>query len=117
MIRRNCLSLQFGLSLLVLSFHGFHRREIADGGRPYEVLNTGIGNTNTAVQSAYFLNEGHRFKPDVVVLNYFIDDAQPTPARKENFLVENFYAAVFLAGRPDVFMRTCFGRGGWRSFW
>jgi sugar phosphate isomerase/epimerase len=51
------------------------------------------------------------------VLNYFINDAEPTPARKENFFVENFYSAVFLAGRLDVFMRTYFGRGDWRSYY
>lgn len=87
------------------------------GGRLYEVLNTGIGNTNTAMQSAYFLNEGYRFKPDIVVLNYFINDAEPTPARKENVFVEHFYSAVFLAGRLDVFMRTYFGRGDWRRYY
>ncbi|MCA9472532.1 MAG: GDSL-type esterase/lipase family protein [Nitrospirales bacterium] len=85
--------------------------------RRYEVLNTGIGNSNTAMQTAYFLNEGFRFQPDIVVLNYFINDAEPTPSRSQSFLVEHSYAMVFLAGRFDVLMRSYFGRGDWLSYY
>ncbi|GJL61405.1 MAG: hypothetical protein NPIRA04_00590 [Nitrospirales bacterium] len=85
--------------------------------KQYEVLNTGIGNTNTAMQTAYFLNEGFRYNPDIVVLNYFINDAEPTPSRTQNVLVEHSYAAVFLAGRLDVFMRSYFDRGDWLSYY
>jgi len=82
-----------------------------------EVLNTGIGNTNTAMQTAYFLHEGFRYRPDIVVLNYFINDAEPTPSRSQNVIVEHSYAAVFLAGRLDVFMRSYFDRGDWLSYY
>ena len=90
-----------------------------ENGHPqqYEVLNTGIGNTNTAMQAAYFTHEGFRYKPDIVVLNYFINDAEPTPSRTKSFLVEHSYAAVFLAGRLDLFMRSYFGRGDWLSYY
>ncbi|MGB0911296.1 MAG: SGNH/GDSL hydrolase family protein [Nitrospirales bacterium] len=88
-----------------------------EGQRQYEVLNTGIGNTNTAMQTAYFLHEGFRYQPDVVVLNYFINDAEPTPSRRQSFLVEHSYAAVFLAGRVDVFMRSYFERGDWQAYY
>ncbi|WP_447971246.1 SGNH/GDSL hydrolase family protein [Nitrospira sp. M1] len=83
----------------------------------FEVLNTGIGNTNTAMQTAYFLHEGFRYDPDIVVLNYFINDAEPTPSRTQNVFVEHSYAAVFFAGRLDVFMRSYFGRGDWLSYY
>ncbi|GJL51869.1 SGNH/GDSL hydrolase family protein [Candidatus Nitrospira salsa] len=83
----------------------------------YEVLNTGIGNTNTAMQTAYFLHEGFRYRPDIVVLNYFINDAEPTPSRTQNVFVEHSYAAVFLAGRLDVFMRSYFDRGDWLNYY
>ena len=83
----------------------------------YQVLNTGIGNSNTAMQTAYFVNEGHRYQPDIVVLNYFINDAEPTPSRSQSFFVEHSYAAVFLAGRFDVLMRSYFGRGDWLSYY
>jgi hypothetical protein len=48
------------------------RLNAGDGPARFEVINTGVGNTNTAMQVAYFLNKGARFQPDVVVLNYFI---------------------------------------------
>ena len=89
----------------------------SENSRHYEVLNTGIGNTNTAMQTAYFLNEGFRYQPDIVVLNYFINDAEPTPSRKQSFFVEHFYAAVFLAGRLDVLMRSYFERGDWKTYY
>ncbi len=48
-----------------------------------EVINTGVGNYNTAMEVAYFLERGVAFKPDVVVLNYFINDAEPTPVYRD----------------------------------
>ncbi len=83
----------------------------------YEVLNTGIGNLNAAMQVAYFLHEGYRYQPDVVVLNYFINDAEPTPVRTENFIVEHSYAAVFLAGRFDILKRTYLGQSDWQTYY
>jgi len=84
---------------------------------PVEVLNTGIGNTNTAMQVARFLGRGVRYKPDIVVLNYFINDAEPTPARKTHWLFEWSYAAVFFAGRLDIVMRSFFGRESWLDYY
>lgn len=89
----------------------------ARGDKKYEVLNTGIGNTNTAMQTAFFLNRGYRYKPDIVVLNYFINDAEPTPVRKESFFIENFYAAVFFTGRYDILTRQFFGKTDWRTYY
>lgn len=86
-------------------------------GRKYEVLNTGIGNTNTAMQTAVFLNKHYRYKPDIVVLNYFINDAESTPVRRESFFLENFYAAVFVGGRYDLLTRQFFGNTDWRTYY
>jgi len=88
-----------------------------EGEKKYEVLNTGIGNTNTAMQTAFFLNRGYKYKPDIVVLNYFINDAELTPKRKESFFIENFYAAVFFSGRFDLLMRKFFGKTDWRAYY
>lgn len=112
-------SLTFGWGANLQDVTSFRLEEIlnARGDRTYEVLNTGIGNTNTAMQSAYFVNEGYRYKPDIVVLNYFINDAESTPGRKESFLVDNFYAAVFLAGRLDTLFRSQFNRGDYLDYY
>lgn len=47
---------------------------------PTEVLNFGHGNYNTVQEVNLFLDKGLKYKPDAVVLFYFINDAEPTPA-------------------------------------
>jgi hypothetical protein len=90
----------------------------ADGGaRRYEVINSGIGNTNTAMQVAYFEHKLVQFDPDLVLLNYFINDAEPTPRRTSSLLIERSYAAVYLAGRIDLLQRTYLGRSDWREYY
>lgn len=94
-------------------------RRLNPAGAPpqFEVINTGVGNTNTAMQVAYFVNKGYRFKPDVVLLNYFINDAEETPRKKENWLKDWSYAAVFIAGRLDILQRTYFGKADWQQYY
>jgi lysophospholipase L1-like esterase len=86
-------------------------------GRTYEIINSGVGNYNTRMEVAYFLDRGHLLKPDVVVLNYFINDAEPTPRRKSNPLDEISYAAVLLSGALDTVARTYFGRADWKAYY
>ena len=83
----------------------------------YQVINTGVGNYNTAMEVSYFLGEGHRYDPDIVVLNYFINDAEPTPIRKQNMLFEHSYAAVVAAGAFDTIERLYGGRPDWKSYY
>jgi len=94
-------------------------RRLNPGDRParFEVINTGVGNTNTAMQVAYFTNKGFRFQPDVVVLNYFINDAEQTPTKRGNWLTDHSYAAVFLGGRFDILQRIYFGKADWREYY
>src|SRR5262249_43999443 len=47
---------------------------------PTEILNFGTGNYNTVQEVNLFLKKGLKYKPDSVVLFYFINDAEPTPA-------------------------------------
>ena len=87
------------------------------GPSQFEVINSGVGNTNTAMQVAYFIHKGYRFQPDVVVLNYFINDAEETPKKQDNWLTRWSYAAVFLAGRFDILQRTYFGKADWQEYY
>ncbi|MCA6111268.1 SGNH/GDSL hydrolase family protein [Bradyrhizobium cenepequi] len=83
----------------------------------FEVINTGIGNANTAMEATYFMKKAYVYKPEIVVLNYFVNDAEPTPRRTKNFFLEHFYSAVFIAGRFDVLMRTFFGKADWQQYY
>ena len=59
------------------------RELTAQGAGPIEVINSGVGNYNTAMEAGYFFDHGKAYDPDIVVLNYFINDAEPTPIYKE----------------------------------
>lgn len=46
---------------------------------PVEILNFGTGNYNTDQEVNLFLEKGLKYQPDMVVLFYYINDAEPTP--------------------------------------
>ncbi|MGE0151104.1 MAG: SGNH/GDSL hydrolase family protein [Reyranellaceae bacterium] len=83
----------------------------------YEVINTGVGNYNTVQEVTYFLNRGLQLDPDIVVLNYFINDAEPTPLRKQSALAERSYAAVAGLSAFDTLSRAYFGKADWREYY
>jgi lysophospholipase L1-like esterase len=47
--------------------------------KPTEIINFGTGNYNTEQEANLFLEKGLKYKPDAVVVFYFINDAEPTP--------------------------------------
>ena len=84
---------------------------------PVEVINTGVGNYNTVMEVKEFIERGSKLKPDIVVLNYFINDAEPTPRRRDLSLLEYFHSATFVMGRVDRLQRLYFGKGDWRNYY
>ncbi|MCA1405022.1 SGNH/GDSL hydrolase family protein [Ensifer sp. IC3342] len=83
----------------------------------YEVINAGVGNYNTRMEVAYFLAEGYKLDPDVVVLNYFINDAEPTPHRKQSWLSEHSRAYVVFSSAIDKLSRLLLGRSDWKTYY
>jgi len=49
-----------------------------DGDR-YELINLGVGNYNTTMEGDLFEWKGLAFHPDIAVLLYFVNDAEPVP--------------------------------------
>lgn len=88
-------------------------------GRDVEVINAGVGNYNTEMEVAYFLERGASFKPHHVVLNYFINDAEPTPRDKSNFLARHSPAFVYFASRVDMALRlvNTEDKKDWKSYY
>ena len=71
-----------------------------------EVINTGIGNYNTIMEVNFFLNEGYKYRPDIVVLNYIPNDAEPVPSSARiNPAMRFCHSCVFLWGRFDTLLR------------
>ncbi len=66
-------------------------------GNEYSVLNAGIGNYNTHRSVQNYLNTVQaKIRPDIVILHYFVNDAELLPPSKTNFLYRNSQLAVLL---------------------
>jgi len=90
----------------------------ATRGKPMEVINAGVGNYNTIMEVEYFLQGGYKFQPDVVVLNYFINDAEPVPPHPTvNFLRGHCESCIFLNSSLDAVMRWCSLRPDWSRYY
>jgi hypothetical protein len=87
--------------------------------RDIDVINTGVGNYNTTMEVEFFFTRGYRYKPDIVVLNYFINDAEPIPPYNYSWIGRVSAAWVFYGSRLDVVEREL--RLGqqtdWRTFY
>jgi lysophospholipase L1-like esterase len=93
-------------------------RLYAAAGIEAEVINLGVGNYNTVQEVQAFLTKGHQYKPDVVVLNYFVNDAEAlTATRPPSALMRICQACVFVIGRSDALMRQFFGRMDWAQYY
>jgi lysophospholipase L1-like esterase len=92
---------------------------LRQAGYDAEVVNAGVGNYNTEMEVAWFLERGAQFKPHYVVLNYFINDAEPTPRYQSSVLAQHSRAYVYFASRIDAALRH-FGVGertDWQSYY
>lgn len=66
-------------------------------GARYEVLNGGVGNYNASRSVALFRKKWRDLvKPDVVILHYFVNDAEYLPPSKDNFIIRNSQLGVIL---------------------
>lgn len=83
----------------------------------YEVINTGVGNYNTVMEVEWFFDHGRQLKPEIVVLNYFINDAEPVPVRKDAGWAERSYAAVMFYSAVDKADRQYFGKSDWKEYY
>jgi hypothetical protein len=83
-----------------------------------EVINTGVGNYNTIMEVSYFLNEGYKYRPDIVVLNYIPNDAEPTPPHAPpNLALRACYSCVFLLASIDTLLRELSLRPDWEAYY
>ena len=86
-------------------------------GRRVEVLNAGVGNYNTSMQVESYLSERRQLNPDLVILNFFVNDAEPTPVPRGNFLTRSSMAAVYFNNRVDSVARWTNGAPGWEKYY
>jgi lysophospholipase L1-like esterase len=83
-----------------------------------EVINAGVGNWNTVQEVEFFMKDAARYNPDIIVLNYSVNDAEPVPQDREpSFLMRHCYSCVFLLGRYDALRRRFFGGRDWVAYY
>jgi hypothetical protein len=85
--------------------------------RKYEVWNTGVGNSNTAMEVTWFREEGWKFQPDCVLVGWFINDAEPTPVPSGNWFAYHSYAYVFFDSAFDKLLRRSKAKGNYRDYY
>jgi lysophospholipase L1-like esterase len=88
-----------------------------DEGRPYEVINAGVGNYDTVQEVTYYRERGRAFHPDLVILEYFINDAEPVPREQQGFLRDKSYFVAFVVSRADGILRVAGRRPDWREYY
>jgi lysophospholipase L1-like esterase len=86
--------------------------------QPVEVMNTGVGNYNTVMAIQAFLSKDARFKPDMVVLNFTFNDAEPVPSYEAaGLLARNSQAYTVLHGGLDAVLRLVQVRQPWDQYY
>jgi hypothetical protein len=86
-------------------------------GPRFEVINAGVGNYGTVQELTYYKTHGRRFHPDLVILQYFINDPEPVPRLKGGFLLDHSYLLAFAAARGDSLLRVLHLRPDWRQYY
>jgi hypothetical protein len=83
----------------------------------FEVINAGVGNYGTVQEVTYYTERGRAFHPDLVVLQYFINDAEPVPRETKSFLRDRSYFIAFAVSRFDGMLRVAGRRPGWQEYY
>jgi len=58
----------------------------------FKIINAGVGNTNTVMQEKSFFEFYKKHSPNVLVLNFVINDLELIIPKKKNFIRNNFYS-------------------------
>ena len=83
-----------------------------------KVVNAGVGNYNTAMQVEWLERVGLDMKPDIIILNFFINDAELTPKYdKISFSDQFFYSKVIFLAGLDTAKRYLHSSQNWREYY
>ncbi len=91
--------------------------EMLNRKRPVELINFGAGNYNTEQQVNLFLEKGLPYKPDKVVVFYFINDAEVTPEKSKLWFLGYSQLISFYWSRVNAFINKNFSSSSFDSFY
>jgi lysophospholipase L1-like esterase len=83
----------------------------------FEVLNAGVGNYGTVQEVEHYRVYDRAFHPDMVILVYFINDAEPVPVERTPGLLGRSYLLAFGVSRFDAILRFAHLRPGWKEYY
>lgn len=90
---------------------------LLDGRPAVEVINSGVGNYNTRQEVSYFRERGRRYDPDLVVLAYFINDAEPIKIPPRHPLALHSQAYVLFNSSLQGVLRGLGVWPNWRDYY
>ncbi len=77
-------------------------------GAKFEVINTGVGNYNLKAEIEFLKREGLKYQPDMIVLGYFINDAEVLKPAKDYFLNTHSYFYVWVWSKLNLLKAKLF---------
>ena len=72
----------------------------------YNIINAGIGNYNTVMETIFFKNNMSILLPDQIFLHYFINDAEIINPKKLSFFIKSSHLAAYLYVRLKQIKKT-----------
>ncbi len=71
--------------------------------KQYQVINAGVGNYNTYLESIQLMERITQIDPNMVVLHYYINDAEIISDKDAGMLIKNSYLIAFMKNRLKYF--------------
>ena len=86
--------------------------------KDYQVLNAGIGNTNTIMQiNNFFYNLKDKYNYDLIVLNFFINDFEDVKINNPNYLKKHSLLYTYFLSLIDNVLIKYKKKNDWISFY
>ena len=84
----------------------------------YDVINAGIGNTNSMMQiENFFVNFKDAFKYKMIVLNFFINDFEKVKINKANIIEQHSYLYTFIYSKINYLLIKYQLTDDWKNFY
>ena len=83
----------------------------------FQVLNAGIGNTNTYMQINNFFENYEKYDFNVIILNFFINDFEKVVIKEGSFIEKNIYSYTYLKTKINKILINFSLIDNWRNFY
>lgn len=84
----------------------------------YQVLNAGIGNTNTIMQiNNFFINYKDKYKYDLIILNFFINDFENVKVKRPNIFQKYSFFYTYFSSLINKILTKLNLKNNWVSFY